>query len=381
MVCRVARIFRQCVEQSKVSVQRATKQDGNESRLENKDAHMEMAGQVQLPSPIELVDHPNHLVIDDPTKTDAITIVRDASSDSIANNASITIRDDTRDASSTTNLTIDPLATNVATTDSASISDTIASSTTSTTTEPQSTSSAFEVILPIMSRLPIGTPMQSPDELPHTVADPGYLHRDQSHNAKSLPFVNYTTSHLPSIDAAGHNLWRALHALRPISANYAGSFVDTSDPTPSSATATAHAVNPAYPRYRTSESATALVRRVFNWSDIRLPLDTTGTFHGVIFRSKRRIGSETTSLYAADRLAHEEAVNSGGLLMYWFGVPDSEGMNLATCIWRDRESSVKASALEKHREAVGHAREAYATFEVSRYVVEKRAGESGVWVV
>lgn len=65
-----------------------------------------------------------------------------------------------------------------------------------------------------------------------------------------------------------------------------------------------------------------------------LPRDITREWYGVVFRSRRHLDSSSLSLYKADREAHEEAVKNGGLVMYWYGVPDSTGMNLATCIWQ-----------------------------------------------
>jgi hypothetical protein len=122
-----------------------------------------------------------------------------------------------------------------------------------------------------------------------------------------------------------------------------------------------------------------IVRNTFNWDELRLPTHTAGVFYGVVFRSQRRPGSESTDLYIADRQAHEEAVRSGGLLMYWYGVPDSvTGANLATCIWTSQEHARRASALPLHRWAVKYAVDAYQDFELSRYAVVKRDGEEGV---
>ena len=36
-------------------------------------------------------------------------------------------------------------------------------------------------------------------------------------------------------------------------------------------------------------------------------------------------------LFVLDKNSHAEAVRSGGLLKYWYGEPDAEGANLATC--------------------------------------------------
>jgi hypothetical protein len=72
----------------------------------------------------------------------------------------------------------------------------------------------------------------------------------------------------------------------------------------------------------------------FNWSELGLDEGVEREWYCVVFRSRRNKESESLSLYQADREAHEEAVKNGGLVMYWYGVPDETGLNLATCIWQ-----------------------------------------------
>ena len=54
-------------------------------------------------------------------------------------------------------------------------------------------------------------------------------------------------------------------------------------------------------------------------------------FHLVIFRSQLRAGADRVRLGELDQKSHEEACASGGLLHYWFGSPNEEMRNLATC--------------------------------------------------
>ena len=54
-------------------------------------------------------------------------------------------------------------------------------------------------------------------------------------------------------------------------------------------------------------------------------------FYVVIFRSKLRLEADRARLGELDQMSHQEACASGGLLQYWFGSPDSERRNLATC--------------------------------------------------
>lgn len=55
------------------------------------------------------------------------------------------------------------------------------------------------------------------------------------------------------------------------------------------------------------------------------------TFYVVIFRSKLNANVDSELLYQLDYESHREACESGGLLKYWFGKPDAERRNLATC--------------------------------------------------
>lgn len=50
-----------------------------------------------------------------------------------------------------------------------------------------------------------------------------------------------------------------------------------------------------------------------------------------MFRSVLRPEADLTRLRVLDERSHEEAVDSGGLLKYWFGEGNARGENLATC--------------------------------------------------
>lgn len=87
--------------------------------------------------------------------------------------------------------------------------------------------------------------------------------------------------------------------------------------------------------------ATSTYMSTFNWHTI---FETLGelcsearvqwqnqTFYVVIFRSRLREGADRKVLGELDQMSHQEACASGGLLHYWFGSPDAEMRNLATC--------------------------------------------------
>lgn len=51
---------------------------------------------------------------------------------------------------------------------------------------------------------------------------------------------------------------------------------------------------------------------------------------------------------------------------YWFGTPDAEGRNLATCIWRSQEDARKGGIGPAHRKAAGAARSLYDFWKIDR---------------
>lgn len=55
------------------------------------------------------------------------------------------------------------------------------------------------------------------------------------------------------------------------------------------------------------------------------------SFYVIVFRSRVNATADRRLLGQLDKAAHLEAVDSGGLLKYWFGTPDADGRNLATC--------------------------------------------------
>lgn len=79
----------------------------------------------------------------------------------------------------------------------------------------------------------------------------------------------------------------------------------------------------------------------FNWESVMTRLRTLvanedcrwqrQSFYTVTFRSKLKPDINRTSLRQFDKESHREAIASGGLLKYWFGSPDGERRNLATC--------------------------------------------------
>ncbi|KAH0044096.1 hypothetical protein KCU78_g475, partial [Aureobasidium melanogenum] len=60
-------------------------------------------------------------------------------------------------------------------------------------------------------------------------------------------------------------------------------------------------------------------------------------FYVVSFRSKLSPDADPQRLFQLDAYSHQEAMASGGLLKYWYGVKDQNRRNLATCFWESRQ--------------------------------------------
>ncbi|GJE94969.1 hypothetical protein PsYK624_111460 [Phanerochaete sordida] len=160
------------------------------------------------------------------------------------------------------------------------------------------------------------------------------------HSSKNKPLS--TDTHLPDIDPASLQLHKALHKFQPVTGEYA----ETS------------------------------YEEAFNWDELELPEDAEREWYAVVFRSKRKEGSDGGPLYQADRLAHEEAVHNGGLILYWYGIPHPEtGLNLATCIWQSRKHAIAANSQPHHISAMRLAAASYERYELRRYRLSKIPGE------
>lgn len=91
------------------------------------------------------------------------------------------------------------------------------------------------------------------------------------------------------------------------------------------------------------------------------------TFLAVAFRSQLFPTINLPLLSLLDERSHAEANISGGLLKYWFGSPNGERKNLATCLWRDEEDAKLGGKGEWHRRARVEARGFYEKISFERY--------------
>jgi hypothetical protein len=95
-------------------------------------------------------------------------------------------------------------------------------------------------------------------------------------------------------------------------------------------------LEPATPQYATVKYEDAL-----DWESLMFTLKslaakegyrwTRQEFYVVEFRSKLKKDIDVELLFKLDKESHIEATASGGLLKYWYGVPDENRRNLATC--------------------------------------------------
>ncbi|KAI9808639.1 MAG: hypothetical protein M1825_003790 [Sarcosagium campestre] len=122
--------------------------------------------------------------------------------------------------------------------------------------------------------------------------------------------------------------------------------------------------------------ATATYQAAFNWECVVEMVRTlcwgvghswpAESFYIVVFRSRVPPTTDRSHLGMMDDVSHEEAMESGGLLKYWFGVPDESGRNLATCLWRNREDAKRGSAGAGHQRAMMATRGFYTEWKLER---------------
>lgn len=130
-------------------------------------------------------------------------------------------------------------------------------------------------------------------------------------------------------------------------------------------------------KHTRDDYATAPYAESFNWSEVMdelkrlVQVEGQGfqetSFYVVAFRSQIKPSTDYSHLGDLDKAAHAEAVESGGFLKYWFGEPDPELRNLATCLWRSREDALAGGRGPAHRKAAGSTRALYAYWKIDQH--------------
>ncbi|KAJ0104106.1 uncharacterized protein J7T55_007032 [Diaporthe amygdali] len=132
--------------------------------------------------------------------------------------------------------------------------------------------------------------------------------------------------------------------------------------------------------------ATAAYLETFNWEEVvgrvrelaaaRKHCWRETSWYIVAFRSRYIEGIDYGHLGDLDKAAHAEATASGGFLKYWFGTPDRNLRNLATCIWRNREDARRGGTGPAHKEAIKAVRTMYAEWRIDQHRLIIRDGLS-----
>jgi len=129
-------------------------------------------------------------------------------------------------------------------------------------------------------------------------------------------------------------------------------------------------------RQTTEAYATTAYPEAFNWEEVISKLSQISqdedfefpetNFYVIVFRSRIPQTTSRVHLGDLDAAAHLEAVKSGGLLKYWFGTPDGDGRNLATCVWRRSSDAKLGGAGKGHAQAMREVRGLYLEWKVER---------------
>ncbi|KAG5359231.1 UPF0643 protein [Yarrowia sp. C11] len=110
----------------------------------------------------------------------------------------------------------------------------------------------------------------------------------------------------------------------------------------------------------------------FPFEDLTPLIPEGVTLHCVAFRSRlfehvRTSHDMRQKLSDLDEASHAEANTSGGLLKYWFGIPDEAGNNLATCVWISKKHADDATSYQRHNAAAKTVRGWYENWQVEIY--------------
>ena len=129
-----------------------------------------------------------------------------------------------------------------------------------------------------------------------------------------------------------------------------------------------------------SINLSALVKQQHDMLEPTWPNGTTKSYYVVQFRSTLKEDADRDLLGLLDQKSHEEATTSGGLLKYWFGSPNANRQNLATCIWRCEQDAIEGGKGPWHKQARQSARVLYDRISFARLWLNlTREGDEIVW--
>jgi hypothetical protein len=122
------------------------------------------------------------------------------------------------------------------------------------------------------------------------------------------------------------------------------------------------------------------IRDGFSWSS-SLAGCAFERLYLVVFRSVRRPEADLELLREHDERAHEEALESGGLLRYFKGEANERGECLSFCLWEKREQAVAAAGAASHRSAAAILVRMYESYALERYWLKKIVTGRGEHVI
>ena len=123
-----------------------------------------------------------------------------------------------------------------------------------------------------------------------------------------------------------------------------------------------------------SDYATLPIQEGFNWSSSLGGVGFEQPYL-VVFRSVLRATADLELLYEHDELAHGEATEAGGLLLYFRGAINERDESLSFCLWENGEQARRASGGPSHQAAMGLVREMYESYSLERYDLVKVGGD------
>jgi hypothetical protein len=114
------------------------------------------------------------------------------------------------------------------------------------------------------------------------------------------------------------------------------------------------------------------IQKAFAWNEILASLKPGEERYLVVFRSQRKPDADGGLLDRLDEKAHQEALQSGGLLAYFRGPLIGGNHCLSFCVWKSRAQARQASAGPLHQIAAQAASAMYSSFTLERYTVRKK---------
>jgi hypothetical protein len=130
-------------------------------------------------------------------------------------------------------------------------------------------------------------------------------------------------------------------------------------------------ISPIHPDY-----ATRPIQDSFSWSS-SLAGCQFDRLYLVVFRSVRSPKADLDLLREHDNRAYAEALESGGLLLYFKGHANERRECLSFCLWETREQAIEAAGAASHQSAADISVRMYESYVLDRYWLKKAVTSRG----